>query len=307
MPHSAARAPVSFSPSSKSSLARATPTRRGRSQVAAPSGVKPRATKGSQNVAVSAATVKSAAKEPQAWELVDASGAKVADGKTTPFGKDAASGDDVQLIDFSSFKTAGQGYKLKVGADESFAFDIGTELYSQLKLDALSYFYQNRSGIEIRKDLVPRPDLARPAGHISDKNVKCGKHADCDYSLDVSGGWYDAGDHGKYVVNGGISLWTLLNQYERAKAFGNVAELGDGKLKIPEAANKVPDILDEARWELEFLLKMQVPAGKPMAGMVHHKMHDVNWTALATAPHEDKQERGQRRISPRPPAKPHES
>lgn len=237
------------------------------------------------------ATVKSASKEPQAWELVDASGAKVADGKTTPFGKDAASGDDVQLIDFSSFKKAGQGYKLKVGADESFAFDIGTALYSELKRDALSYFYQNRSGIEIRADLVARPDLARPAGHLSDKNVKCGKHADCDYSLDVSGGWYDAGDHGKYVVNGGISLWTLLNEYERAKAFGNVAELGDGKLKIPEAGNKVPDILDEARWELEFLLKMQVPAGKPMAGMVHHKMHDVSWTALATAPHEDKQER----------------
>ena len=38
--------------------------------------------------------------------------------------------------------------------------------------------------------------------------------SECDYSLDVSGGWYDAGDHGKYVVNGGISVWTLLNQYE---------------------------------------------------------------------------------------------
>jgi endoglucanase len=50
-------------------------------------------------------------------------------------------------------------------------------------------------------------------------------------------------------------------------------------------------LLDEARWELEWLLKMQVPAGKPLAGMVHHKLHDVNWTALATAPHEDAQPR----------------
>ena len=37
----------------------------------------------------------------------------------------------------------------------------------------------------------------------------------CDYSLDVRGGWYDAGDHGKYVVNGGISVYQLLNEFER--------------------------------------------------------------------------------------------
>ena len=36
----------------------------------------------------------------------------------------------------------------------------------------------------------------------------------CDYKLDVSKGWYDAGDHGKYVVNGGISTAQLLQTYE---------------------------------------------------------------------------------------------
>ena len=51
----------------------------------------------------------------------------------------------------------------------------------------MSYFYQNRSGVEIRAELVPRADLARPAGHVSDKQVKCGKTAGCDYALDVSG------------------------------------------------------------------------------------------------------------------------
>jgi endoglucanase len=237
------------------------------------------------------ATLKTPATTAQDWELVDAAGKAVASGKTTPVGRDAASGDLVQILDFSSFKTAGQGYRLKVGADVSHPFDVGPGIYSQLKYDALSYFYQNRSGIEIRADLVGDPALARPAGHLSDKNVKCSERAECDYALDVSGGWYDAGDHGKYVVNGGISVWTLLNQYERAKAFGNVADFGDGKLRIPEKGNKVPDLLDEARWELEFFLKMQVPAGKPLAGMVHHKMHDVSWTALGTAPHEDKQRR----------------
>jgi endoglucanase len=93
------------------------------------------------------------------------------------------------------------------------------------------------------------------------------------------------------VVNGGISLWTLLNQYERAQALGTAADFGDGKLRVPEKGNNVPDLLDEARWELEFFLKMQVPPGKPLAGMVHHKMHDVDWTALGVAPHEDKQKR----------------
>jgi endoglucanase len=94
------------------------------------------------------------------------------------------------------------------------------------------------------------------------------------------------------VVNGGIAVWTLLNQYERGKHLGSSsADFGDGKLNIPEGKNGVPDLLDEARWELEFMLRMQVPAGNPKAGMVHHKVHDEKWTALGTAPHEDKMKR----------------
>ena len=53
----------------------------------------------------------------------------------------------------------------------------------------------------------------------------------------------------------------------------------------------MPDLLDEVRWELEFELKMQVPAGEKLAGMVHHKIHDKAWTALGLAPHEDPIER----------------
>ncbi len=238
------------------------------------------------------ATLKTSASGPLDWQLLDAAGKAVAEGKTTPFGADAASGDQVQLIDFTSFNGVGRDYRLKVGGDESFGFDIDQRLYAKLKLDALSYFYQNRSGIPIRADLVQNPALARPAGHLSDRQVKCDASAGCDYTLDVSGGWYDAGDHGKYVVNGGISVWTLQNQFERTLGVGaSGADFADGKLSVPEHGNGVPDLLDEARYEVEFLLKMQVPEGKPLAGMVHHKMHDVTWTALATAPHEDKQQR----------------
>jgi endoglucanase len=42
----------------------------------------------------------------------------------------------------------------------------------------------------------------------------------CTYRLDVTGGWFDAGDYGKYVVNGGIAVWTLMNLYERNQVFG---------------------------------------------------------------------------------------
>lgn len=74
---------------------------------------------------------------------------------------------------------------------------------------------------------------------------------------------YDAGDQGKYVVNGGISTTQLLMAYERSLYIPNVSSslVGDGSLLIPENNNGHPDFLDEARWEMEFMLKMQVPAG----------------------------------------------
>ena len=158
------------------------------------------------------------ATEPQEWILQNSAGQTVLSGITTIKGKDANSGDNLQVIDFSDFTTAGSGYTISTGKLVSAPFAISDDLYSQLKNDALSYFYLNRSGIAIEA-VYAGEDWARPAGHITDNNVTCyeGKDADgtdwpgCDYSLDVSGGWYDAGDFGKYVVNGGISAWTLMN------------------------------------------------------------------------------------------------
>ena len=137
----------------------------------------------------------------------------------------------------------------------------------------------------------------RPAGHVGkapntgDTAVPCLPGSGCDYKLDVTKGWYDAGDHGKYVVNGGISVWTMLNQYERAQLLKTGGDFGDGKMNIPEKKNKTPDILDEARWQMEFHLKMQVPDGQPKAGMAHHKIHDKAWTGMGTRPDEDAQPR----------------
>jgi len=259
---------------------------------------------------------------PLDWTLLDASGAAVAEGKTKVFGDDAASGEHVHQIDFSTFRRTGDGYRLKVGAAESRPFTLRAKPDGKLTRAALSFFYQQRASVPIEARFVERPNLARPAGHAPDK-ATCFDQADergqvwpgCDYTLDASAGWYDAGDHGKYVVNGGVSVWTLVNAYERAAVLKRqtaLKALGDGSQALPENANGVPDILDEARFELTFLLAMQVPQGKTLqvpvgkqtpsggklkltpidaSGMAHQKIADRYWTGLPTAPADDKQVR----------------
>jgi endoglucanase len=233
------------------------------------------------------ATVHNDSDAPLAWELKNADGTVVAKGTTKPFGDDAGAGEHLHVIDFSSVVTPGSGYVVVVGADKSAPFDIGDSVYKDLKVDALRFFYYQRSGVAISMPFAKEERWTHPAGHVGDRSVPCAPEAGCKYSLDVSGGWYDAGDYGKYVVNGGISVWTLLNQYERARAFGSTTgAVADGALGIPESSNGVPDILDEARYEIEFLLRMQVPDGQPKAGMAHHKIHDIKWSPLGQAPND---------------------
>nr|WP_281250029.1 glycoside hydrolase family 9 protein [Nonomuraea jiangxiensis] len=233
------------------------------------------------------ATVVTAATTPLSWELKNADKRTVATGRTTPRGVDASSGQNVHTLDFGAYRKPGEDYTLTADGETSRPFDISPGIYDDLPTDALKFYYTQRSGIEILDTL--RPGYGRPAGHVGvapnqgDLNVPC-QPGVCDYTLNVKGGWYDAGDHGKYVVNGGISVYQLMAAYERDKA-----AFRDGQLDIPESGNGRPDILDEARWEQEFLLSMQVPDGKPLAGMAHHKIHDQNWTGLPLLPHLDPQ------------------
>ncbi|WP_214105715.1 glycoside hydrolase family 9 protein [Acrocarpospora catenulata] len=230
------------------------------------------------------------------WQLKNSGGTVVADGTTAPRGVDVSSGQNVHTVDFGSFTGSGTGFTLVADGETSYPFDIETGIYNQLRSDALQFFAIQRSGIAIDGALFGAA-YARPAGHLGvapnqgDTDVPC-QPGVCDYRLDVRGGWYDAGDHGKYVVNGGIATYQLLSTFERTKnaitGFGG-AELGDSKLRVPERGNGVPDVLDEARWELDFLMRMQVPVGKPLAGMAHHKIHDQNWTGLPLQPEDDPQ------------------
>ncbi|MGW7417902.1 glycoside hydrolase family 9 protein [Streptomyces sp. NPDC054863] len=241
------------------------------------------------------ATVVTTAAQSLTWQLRDASGAVVASGTTVPRGADAPSGQSVQVADFSSYRSSGSGYVLAVDGSRSVPFDIRANLYDALRSDAMAFFHHQRSGIPIDASLVGSA-YARPAGHLGvapnkgDTSVPC-QAGVCDYTQDVRGGWYDAGDHGKYVVNGGISTWLMVNSFERAKRAGKEAALGDSTLRIPERNNGVPDVLDEARWELDFLLRMQVPGNKPYAGMAFHKIHDAEWTGMPMRPEQDAQPR----------------
>jgi endoglucanase len=259
------------------------------------------------------AVLADASRAPLDWRLVDSAGRTRSTGRTSVFGADRWSGEHVHRIDFGGFRKQGTGYRLIVGGMESRRFSISKRTYDRLPFDALAYFYHNRAGTPIEARFV-RDAWARPAGHVGERatcvsgaDPKGNKWPGCAYTLDVTGGWYDAGDHGKYIVNGGISVWTLLNAYERhARGL-----FRDGRAAIPEAGNGVADLLDEVRWEMEFFLKMQVPDGTRLSvpvgqkknvpglvfseidasGMAHHKVADVKWTALPLAPHEDMEKR----------------
>ncbi len=220
------------------------------------------------------------------WALIDdATGRMVYAASTGAPVADAASGDSIQVADFTGFDTPGT-YRLLINDVFSAPFTIGELPYARLASDAARYFYLSRSGIELLPEFAG-PDHARRAGHLSDDAVTCyrGTDADgvewpgCDYTLDVSGGWYDAGDYGKYVVNGGISVWTLLNLHERLPG-----AFPDGSLSLPESGNGISDLLDEARWQMAWLLSMQVPEGHAQAGMAHHKLHDLAWEGIPLLP-----------------------
>ncbi|MBB2902162.1 endoglucanase [Kineococcus radiotolerans] len=246
------------------------------------------------------------------WELKSAGGTVLARGTTTPRGVDPSAGLNVHVIDFSGYQRRSTDLVLTVDGETSHPFDIGEDAYERLRDDSMTFFYTNRSGTPISDELAP--GYGRAAGHVGvapnlgDTAVPCQSLEDdsqellvkqgdqpftCDYTTDVTGGWYDAGDHGKYVVNGGIAVGQLLQQYERSLTAPTAdrGALADGTLSIPESGNRVPDVLDEARWELEWFLKMQVQPGRPYAGMVFHKVADVDWTGLPQDPATDPQPR----------------
>jgi endoglucanase len=262
------------------------------------------------------AMLPSQSSQPLPWSLTAKDGRVLATGRTEVFGPDRFSGENVHRIEFSGKASAGDGYRLTAGDLSSRPFAVSSAGNGRLPYDALAFFYHQRSGIPIEARLVGEK-WARPAGHprdlatcVSGLDARGNAWPGCSYTLDASGGWYDAGDHGKYVVNGGIALWTLQNLYELGRLRGSPLFV-DGSAHIPESGNGISDLLDEARWEMEFMLRMQAPEGSRQrvpigvtrnapgltlteistSGMAHHKTADERWTMLPMRPDRDPQRR----------------
>ena len=192
---------------------------------------------------------------PLDWQLVDAAGKVRASGQTRPFGDDRSSGERVQQIDFSSVKTPGRGVQAarrrrreRPLRDPARHLPAAQVRRARLLLPAA----QRRPD----QDALRRDARLRAPGRAPRRQEASAARPTRPAAtrLDASGGWYDAGDHGKYVVNGGFTVWMLQNEYETLSRFGtSAAAFGDGKMKIPESKNGRPDLLDEARFGLDLV------------------------------------------------------
>lgn len=169
-------------------------------------------------------------------------------GKLSSAVHDPNSGDDVQAADFSGLREPGRYYVDVPSIGRSWNFEIGPNIYSRAYKMAMLGFYGQRCGTAV--DLGPEfPGYKHPACHLKGEfHPSSGKSGE----RDNVGGWHDAGDYGRYVVNSGISTGSLLWAWE---LYGS--KLKNIKLNIPESGNGTPDILNEARWNLEWMLKMQ--------------------------------------------------
>jgi endoglucanase len=161
---------------------------------------------------------------------------------------DANSGDEVQAADFSSLRASGTYYLEVPGAGRSWTFSIGRDVFSRTFYLAMRAFYGQRCGTAV--DLGPEfPGYKHAACHLKGSfHASSGKEG----QRNNIGGWHDAGDYGRYVVNSAISVGTLLWAWE---IYG--PKLAHIKLNIPETGNGTPDLLNEVRWDLEWMLKMQ--------------------------------------------------
>lgn len=165
---------------------------------------------------------------------------------------DASSGDRAQLI---TLPPLAKGEYTAMFRGEKRGFTVSDAPCDDLLRLLMRGFYYQRCGCALEK---------RCAGaytHGACHTAKAYLYADPDVRLDVSGGWHDAGDYGRYTGPGAVALGHLLYAWLLfPDAFAE-------KLNIPESGNPLPDILNECKWELDWLLKMQRADGG-----IYHKV-----------------------------------
>ena len=190
--------------------------------------------------------------ECESFEITDTDGRIHFSGRTEAFGFDGCSGDEVCIEAFSGFYEEGT-FRVSAGGKVSACFRIGADVYDSVLYDVTRAFYFLRCGCGLGEEHAGVYAHGRchcaPAVLFDDPRV----------TLEVSGGWHDAGDYGRYVTAGACAAAHLLYAY---KLFPGV--FGKLELNIPESP--LPDFLAEIKYELDWMLKMQRPDGA-----VYHK------------------------------------
>jgi endoglucanase len=176
----------------------------------------------------------------------------------------------VVQANFTSIKTPGK-YRLYVkGLKFSYPFVINDTIYDALLKASCKAFYYQRASTDIPS--AYGGVYARAAGHPDNKVLVHGSAASAlrpeGTLLSCPKGWYDAGDYNKYVVPAGIATWQLLSAQEYFNSSGKLPTNG-----IPESGNSIPDLLDEALWEILWLRSMQ----DPNDGGVYHKLSNASF------------------------------
>ncbi len=206
------------------------------------------------------------------FEIRDGAGNIKYCGKTAYHGFDELSGDEIYTADFSDFQEAGS-YRIFSGGEGSAPFAIDEDCLKKVFDDTTKAFYYLRCGCSLDREHAG--EYAHGKCHDetallwNDRNVK----------LNVSGGWHDAGDYGRYVTAGACALAHLLYAYRLyPTAFDKQ------NLNIPESGGTLPDILSECKYELMWLMKMQ-----DSEGGAYHKA-TTKCHAPFVMPEEDREE-----------------
>jgi endoglucanase len=185
---------------------------------------------------------------------------------------DEASGDTVRVLDFSALSKPGRYFIFADG--EQVTIEIKEKPYHELSNALVKAFYFQRCGCELQeKHAGPYHHGVCHLGKAV--LVKDDGTVDSNTEIECAGGWHDAGDYGRYTVPAAATLGHLLYSYEL------FPQAYKDELNIPESGNGVPDILNECRYELEWMLKMQRADGG-----LYHKVA-TRYFAKFVMPQED--------------------
>lgn len=197
------------------------------------------------------------------YAVVNLAGQQVYKGSPRVWGggsEDASSGDKAWWFDFSTVKTPGDYYILDVANNvKSYTFQINKSIYNNVLKQAVRTFFYQRAGFA--KDATYAGEAwADAASHLQDSKARAyNDMGNAATEKDVSGGWYDAGDYNKYTN------WTSSYVVQMMLAYLEKPEAWGDDYNLPESGNKIPDLLDEAKWGIDHLLRMQQKNGSVLS------------------------------------------